>query len=95
MNLHTEFATAEWIDTGLFDEQELMMDDELIADEFDGPAEEFELDFSADWKPRAFTARQRIEMVREERWLQDLVADFEDIDRIDGSTDYQIGGLSH
>jgi len=62
------------------DEDEEAMDDELddidLDDEFlfDDPEEPFE--FSGQYK--TFSARRRIEIAREDKWLKAAMADFDD-----------------
>lgn len=95
MNPRTTPAAMIWITDDPLDTLETDMDEEYFSDDFDAPDDECALDFDTDPAPKYFTARQRIEIAREERWLQLLVADFEDIDRIDSYSDDYLSELSH
>jgi len=64
-----------------------MDDEEIFFDEYDvEPDEECDvLDFTGRY--RHFSARRRIEIAREDKWLQSVMADFEDFDLIGDSDD--------
>ena len=98
MDPRTDGEDDSWLDEDAEDSDDYLeddMEDDVFSEEFDGPEDEDELDFDPEWRPKTFTARQRIEMAREEKWLQSLVADFDDFDRLDGFNDEYVGGLSH
>ena len=81
-------------------EMELDMDDEEIY--FDGlePEETEEAEDAEDGNSnganryRSFTARRRIEIAREEKWLKSLMADFEDYDSIESLTGHEAERVS-
>ena len=56
------------------------MDNNDFVEDFEDLEEEAELDLEPESRPQPFTARQRIEMVREERWLKAMMEDFGDYD---------------
>lgn len=95
MNPRTPSEATRWIGDDPFDNLGTDMDKDLVIDEFDAPDGERELDFDMQPSPKNFTARQRIEIAREERWLHLRVADFEDIDRIDSYGETYLCELSH
>ena len=60
-------------------ELEEMDDEELYFDDEDELDEAYDaLDFTSRY--RHFSARRRIEIAREDKWLQSVMADFEDFD---------------
>lgn len=95
MNPRTGPEDTDWVTNDPADYLELEMDDDIFPDDFDTSDDGLELDFEREPRPTFFTPRQRIEMIREEQWLKDLVADFEDFDRIDGFGDEYVAELSH
>lgn len=66
-----EYADLEMDDDIYFEEEEEDSEDE---DDYES------LDFSNRY--RNFSARRRIEIAREDKWLQSVVADFDDFDYI-------------
>ncbi len=70
------------------------MEDDIYCDEFDGPDDHRALDFDVEVTPKYFTAKQRVEMFREEQWLRSLTADLDDFDRIDGIGDGYVAEFS-
>ena len=78
-----------------YPEDLIELDDE---DEDEEEEEEEELDFESMGGGKSLTARQRIEIAREDRWLKSMMVDFEDIDefdRIEGFSDCYVGEFSH
>lgn len=86
MNSRTDSKDPTWIEYDPLTYLEDDMDEDSF-DDIDSPDDESELDFETERRPKDLTARQRIEMAREEKLLQMLVADFEDFDRTDGFSD--------
>jgi hypothetical protein len=87
-----------WIEDDPDDYMETDMEDEDFADDFDDLDEETELDLEAESHPKKFSARQRIEMVREQQWLKSMMEDFGDFDEYDkfeDTADDYLGGFSH
>jgi len=74
-------------------------EDDIELDEVDeDEEEEEELSLDSANSLKSLSARQRIEMAREERWLKSMMADIEDIDefeRIEGFSDCYVGEFSH
>jgi hypothetical protein len=95
MNPRTDPEDSAWIDDDPVDCLDPDMDDDIFPEDFDDTDEEVELDFDAEPRPKYFTPRQRIEMVREEQWLQSLVADFEDFDQFESFDNTYVSELSH
>lgn len=75
------------------DDNDYYLDDDNDQ-EFDEPAET-ELDFEPEEKLSYYTARQRIEMAREARWLEAEMADFDEIDGLEYATDTFVEAYSH
>lgn len=72
------------------------MEYEDFADELIEIEPEAELNLES--RPQAFTAKQRIEIVREEQWLRSMLEDFGDIDEYDNfenAADGYVDGFSH
>lgn len=82
-----------------FPEDLIDLDDEdEDEDDEEEEEEEEELRFDSRGAAKHLTARQRIEIAREDRWLKSMMADFDDIDdidRIEGFSDCYVGELSH
>jgi len=95
MNPRTDPEDSTWIADDPVECLDPDMDDDIFPDEFDDNEDEVELDFDAEPRPKYFTPRQRIEMVREEQWLQSVVADFEDFERFEGFDDAYVSELSN
>ena len=83
-----------WVDDDLDETVEDEMEDEVFFDDCLEPDSEDELSFEFDSRPKSFTARQRIEMAREEKWLQENMADF-DFELFEDFGDHQSAGYSH
>lgn len=95
MSLRTNPENTAWIEDDPVEYLDPDMNDEIFPDEFDASDEEHALDFDIEPRPKFFTARQRIEMAREERWLRSLTADFDDIDEFESFDDHMVGEFSH
>ena len=77
-DLDLEDDSDEFADLEMEDDDEIYFDDDNVGDE------DYEaLDFSNRY--RNFSARRRIEIAREDKWLQSVMADFEDFDFIGDS----------
>jgi len=76
---------------------ELAMDDDnyFVDDEDPGLEDESELEFEVEDLPHSYTARQRIEMALEDKWLKSAMADFDDIDGLEDFADRQVAGFSY
>lgn len=70
----------DWTDEGQADDMDNDMENDDFVEDFEDIEEEAELDLEPESRLQAFTARQRIEMVREERWLKAMMEDFGDYD---------------
>lgn len=77
----------DWDDDESDDPSEMDMDDELYFDDLDGEEEEAELNFDASKRYKSFSARRRIEIAREDKWLKSVMADFDDFDGIEDFSD--------
>ncbi|MBT8079293.1 MAG: hypothetical protein KJO31_12010 [Gammaproteobacteria bacterium] len=62
------------------------VDHEERADKFDTVARR---------KKQPLSARQRVEMLQEEQWLQTLITDLENLDFFESTNDRFFEGLSH
>ena len=80
MSPRTSPDEQTWIDDDPDDYMENDMDDEDFVDDFTEIEAEAELDLEVESRPQVFTARQRIEMVREQKWLESMMEDFGDFD---------------
>ena len=87
-----------WITDDPDDYMENDMEYDDFADDFIDIEAETALDFEVESTPKTFTARQRIEMVREQQWLKSMMEDFGDFDEFsnfdNGAGEY-VGGVSH
>lgn len=90
-------ADDEWVD----EDPDFLEDEELEDDDFPedilAPDDEEALDFDDDEptvSSKSFTARQRVEIAREERWLRDIMADFDEYDVIEDFADEYHAGFS-
>jgi hypothetical protein len=98
MSPRTSPDEQAWIDDDPDDYMESDMEDEDFADDFIEIEAEEELDLEVESRPQVFTARQRIEMVREQKWLESMMEDFGDFDEYDNfenPTGGYVGGFSH
>jgi hypothetical protein len=80
MTPRTLYDKPDWTDAGQADDMDKDMENDDFVGGFEDIEAEVELDLEPDSRPQAFTARQRIEMVREERWLKAMMEDFGDYD---------------
>jgi hypothetical protein len=80
MSPRTSIDEQTWIDDDPADEMENDMEDEDFPDNFIEIEPEVELDLEVESRPRSFTARQRIELLREQRWLESMMEDFGEFD---------------
>jgi hypothetical protein len=71
----------DYTDLEMDDDEDIFFDDEADGEEFEA------LDFTNRY--RNFSARRRIEIAREDKWLQSVMADFEDFDSIGDPDDQQ------
>lgn len=78
-DLDFEDDSDEFEDLEMDEDEDIFFDDE--GDDEDDDDEAYEaLDFTSRYKN--FSARRRIEIAREDKWLQSAMADFEDFDFI-------------
>lgn len=97
MNPRTDREIATWPVDDLEDCMDEDMEDDTFLDDFDQPdiGDERDLDFDTPPQPKFLTAKQRVEVLREEQWLKSLTADFECWDDIEGFSDCYVEELSH
>ena len=98
MSPRTSPDEQAWIEDDSDDYLESDMEDEDYADDIIDIEAEQELDLKVESRPQMFTARQRIEMVREQRWLDSMMEDFGDFDEYDSfenSAGSYVGEFSH
>lgn len=76
MTTRTYYEEEIWVDDDLDETVENEMEDEVLFEDCLEPDSEDERSFEFQPRPKSFTARQRIEMAWEEKWLQESTADF-------------------
>jgi len=71
-----------------------MDDEELFFDDIDDEDDK-ELDFESDDRYKSFSARRRIEIANEDKWLKSAMADFDDFEQIEGFGDGYVEEFSY
>lgn len=88
-------AREAWDEDDSEDLMELEMDeDELFFDDIGSDDDTGEFTDASD-RYKSFSARRRIEIAREDKWLKSVMADFDDLDRLDDFDGQFAGGPSY
>lgn len=88
----------DWADDDPDFPEDQELDDNEFPEEILEPGDEDELDFDAEdltIADKFFSARQRVEIAREERWLRSVMADFDDYDEIENFAAQDSAGFSY